>query len=102
MTVRDPCYRVPESLRQDFPSEFGSDIKSPGEALKLLSLTLLTDGMGTEVPTHPQVVLDETGFIPCSCLPLAEHDPHNEEFVTDLIHQHTDVYSCGFKIFSIS
>lgn len=58
--------------------------------------------MGTEVLSHPQVLLDETGFIPCGCLPATEHDPHNEEFITDLIHLHTGVYPLGFKIFSTS
>ena len=58
--------------------------------------------MGTEVFSYSQVVLDEIGFIPCSCLPTTEHDPHNERFIMDLICQHTGVYPLGFKIFSIS
>lgn len=49
--------------------------------------------VSTEVLFHPQVVLDEIGFIPSSCALSTEHNAHNDEFITDQIHQHTDV-SC--------
>lgn len=49
--------------------------------------------VSTEVLFHPQVVLDEIGFIPSSCVLSTEHNAHNDEFITDQIHQHTDV-SC--------
>lgn len=58
--------------------------------------------MGTEVLSHPQVVLDEMGSVPCSHLLSTEHNAHNEGFITDPSHQHTGVYPLGFKILSIS
>jgi hypothetical protein len=58
--------------------------------------------VGTEAFSHPQVVLDETRFMPCSCLPSLQHDPHNEEFITSLGHQHPGGHPLEFKILSVS
>lgn len=58
--------------------------------------------MGTEAPSHPQVVLDETGPNPCSRLLSTEHNAHNEGFIMDPSHQHAGVHPLGFKILSIS
>ena len=57
--------------------------------------------VGTEVLSHPQVVLDEMGSVPCSHLLSTEHNAHNEGFITDPSHQHTGVYPLGFKMSNI-